>query len=86
MAAERSFAMQRLDELERALGKGPTFTPTERNLVLKHGVCPWLIVGSKVAKGAAGERCTKAIEALSKLYDDVQLALPEALRFRASDG
>lgn len=80
--AERSFAMVRLDEIERALGKGPTFTPTERNLVLKHGVPPWLIVGQKVAKGAAADRCTKAIEAITKLYDDVQLALPEALRVR----
>lgn len=78
--------MQKLDELERALGKGATFTPTERNLVLKHGVPSWLVLGSKMAAGPVADRCGRAIEHLSKLYDDVQPALPEVVRPRASDG
>ncbi|HEU4619522.1 MAG TPA: hypothetical protein VFV10_15905 [Gammaproteobacteria bacterium] len=75
-----STAMQKLDELERTLGKGATFTPTERNLVLKHGVPSWLVLGSKMAAGPVADRCSRAIDHLSRLYDDVQPALPDVLR------
>lgn len=74
-----SLALQKLAELERVLGKGPTFTPTERNLVLKHGVPPWLVLGAKLGSGAVAERCNRAIDHLSKLYDDVRAALPKPL-------
>lgn len=75
-----SFAMQRLNELEKELGKGPTFTRTERDLVLKHGVPAWVILGSKLAKGEVAERCSKAIKALEKLHADTLPVLPAIVR------
>jgi hypothetical protein len=77
-----SLIEQKLRDLEKILGKGESFSPTERNLVLRHGCPPWLVLGSKFAKGKLAERCENALEALSKLYDDVIPALPELLRPR----
>jgi hypothetical protein len=77
---------EKLRELERVLGKGPTLTPKEIGRVLRGGVPAWLLVAPKVLpQGELADRCVKAAEHLEGLYEQVVPALPECLRPKHSD-
>ena len=86
--AERSLASQKLDALEKALGKGETFDLRTRTLILKNGVPAWLLVAIRVLPaGPVRGQCEAMVETLRALHGSVEASLPEVLRANgAKDG
>ncbi len=61
----------KIDAAERKYGKGPTYTPEERRLIVEKVVPEWLLRGRKLLTGELGERCANGVKALVSLHDAV---------------
>lgn len=83
-AAPRSPLMDRLDELERKLGKGPTFSRTDFALMLKPGAPAWLVYTARYGEGRDRADADRLVGELVALRARVKL--PDAFAPPKEDG
>lgn len=61
----------RADELDKKYGRGPTYGPHDRQLILDGVVPEWLLRGRKLLSGEIAERCDQLIKMLERAYPQV---------------
>lgn len=76
----------KIDEAERMFGKGATYTPSERELILDQVVPEWLLRGRKFLTGELQTRCEKGVKALTELHELVDRELAKVMAERAKKG
>jgi hypothetical protein len=74
--AETLSLRQQIDELDRRLGKGRTYSAEERNLILDRIVPERVIRGARFGSPALRERCTKLVDALKSTCIQVDREIP----------
>lgn len=69
---------EQCDDLERRLGKGATFSPGDRRLILEGVVPARVLLGARVLKGEARATYQKAYERLVELEKENGAAIDRA--------
>jgi len=63
--------LKRVDELDKKCGRGPTYGPHERKLILDRVVPEWLLRGRRLLEGELRERCDQLIKMLERAHTAV---------------
>lgn len=63
--------LERVDALDKKYGRGPTYGPHDRHLILDGIVPEWLLRGRKLLSGELGERCEQLIKMLERAHTAV---------------
>lgn len=63
--------LKRVDELDKKYGRGPTYGPHDRKLILDRIVPEWLLRGRLVLKGEMQARCEQLIQMLERAHTAV---------------
>lgn len=59
---------KRIDELDKKYGRGPSYGPHDRKLILDGVVPEWLLRGRKLLQGEMGGRCDQLIKMLERAH------------------
>lgn len=63
--------IKRADELDKKYGRGPTYGPHERHLILDGVVPEWLLRGRRLLEGELREKCDQLIKMLERAHTAV---------------
>jgi len=59
---------KRADELDKKYGRGPTYGPHDRELILSGTVPEWLLRGAKLCPPELAERCRQLVASLERAH------------------